>query len=372
MSFGELLLLVVVAYLFVSSLWSVDPQTTLRRAIVYLFFALGVIGVANILEGDEYINLMRKLILVAATASLALLAFSPAYALMSDGLLRGVFTHKNVLGQVMAAGVLTCLHGFRVGQNKKSCVALAVMFIAVAAAAKSATSLMIISLFLAAEILAAMFRRGAAAAVLATIVALPFAVFLVLSPSTLLEVLGKDSTLTGRTELWEIVKSAIAQRPVFGWGFSAFWSPLNPVATGISDSLGWQVPEAHNGWLELFLEVGYCGAFLFAIYFLRSVVIAVDCVRNNEVNLGQTLLLCCAGILLVGYTEEVLIDPGQISVNMLIVLGLIGERSLRGAALAKRPQLDSAALEYASRPDRYGGGPGSCDRALRTFRTQAR
>src|SRR5580704_1436505 len=55
LSLGAMLLLAVVAYLFMSTLWSVDPQTTLRRSFIYLIFVLASIGIANNLSGDEYL-----------------------------------------------------------------------------------------------------------------------------------------------------------------------------------------------------------------------------------------------------------------------------------------------------------------------------
>ena len=144
-----------------------------------------------------------------------------------------------------------------------------------------------------------------------------------------MDLLGKDATLTGRTELWYFVNIFISQRPLLGWGFGAFWSQTNSAANEISMNLGWSIPEAHNGLLELLLEVGVIGTSLFALVFVSNIWIAIRCLRTPASELGKTLLLCCGGILLVGVSEEVLVDPSQISVGLLFVMGLIGERTLR-------------------------------------------
>ena len=95
LSLAATLLLLVVAYLFMSVIWSVDPQTSLRRSFVYLFFVLGVIGIANSLNGDEYLELLRRLIFLSAIASLVFLAISPASVLMPDERpVQGVFAHR--------------------------------------------------------------------------------------------------------------------------------------------------------------------------------------------------------------------------------------------------------------------------------------
>jgi exopolysaccharide production protein ExoQ len=330
-SLGATLLLTVVAYLFMSVLWSVDPETSFRRAVEYFFFVLGVVGIANTLSADAYLGLLRKLVFLSAIASLLLLAVSPATVLQVEGELRGIFSHKNVLGQVMAAGVLASLYEMRSGGgNRRSCIAMIILFIGLTVAAKSSTSLMTVLLFCAVEILLAV--SGRHFAVIMTMVSIPTVLVIWLSPDFILDLLGKDATLTGRTELWYFVDICISQRPLFGWGFSAFWSQINPAANETSRTLGWSVPQAHNGVLELLLEVGGIGTSLFAIVFARNIWIAVRCLRTPAKELGKTLLLCCGGILLVGISEEVLVDPSQISVGLLFVMGLMGERTLRAGA----------------------------------------
>ena len=88
---------------------------------------------------------------------------------------------------------------------------------------------------------------------------------ILLSPDLILDLLGKDATLTGRTELWYFVNIFISQRPLLGWGFGAFWCQEIRRLNEISRNLGWSIPQAHNGLLELLLEVGAIGTS-----FLRS------------------------------------------------------------------------------------------------------
>ena len=330
-SLGATLLLIVVAYLFMSVLWSVDPETSVRRSVVYLFFVIGVIGIANTLSGDEYLDLLRKLVFLSAIISLVLLVISPVTVLMADGALCGIFPHKNFMGQVMAAGVLASLHGMRTGGgHRRSRAAMIVVFVGLTFASRSATAMMTIVLFCAVEILLVI--SGRYFMIILSILSIPALLLILLSPDLILDFLGKDASLTGRTDLWRFVDIDIAQRPLLGWGFDAFWALGNPAANEISANLGWHVPHAHNGLRELLLEVGGVGTSFFAIVFARNIWIATRCLRTPVKELGKTLLLCCGGILLVGVSEEVLVDPSQISVGMLFVMGLMGERMLRARA----------------------------------------
>lgn len=73
--------------------------------------------------------------------------------------------------------------------------------------------------------------------------------------------LGRDDTLTGRTEVWADLLPVAMQRPILGHGFGGFWAPLTRKMHDIG--------EAHNGYLEIMLELGFVGILLFSMFLLR-------------------------------------------------------------------------------------------------------
>ena len=160
---GGTLALALAAFLLLSALWSIDPQTTIRRGVLYVFFVIGVIGVAGNLDGDKFMDLLGVTCLLAAAASIVLLVISPRNALEMSGSneLRGIFANKNALGPVMAAGALASLHGIRIGGGRRlPNIFTLIVFIVVAFAAKSTTSLLIIFAFCTADRVVALFRRA--------------------------------------------------------------------------------------------------------------------------------------------------------------------------------------------------------------------
>jgi O-antigen ligase len=303
---------------------------------LYLFFVLGVIGIAGSLEGDEFMDLLRDICFWSGVASLLLLPILPHVVMMPEGdALRGIFSHKNVLGQVMAGGALASLHSIRLGGARRwrGILSLAVVVIA-AFPARSATALMTIFVFCGMSFVGSMLGRGGVSRILGiccVLVMTPLMVATMVFPDALLETLGKDPTLTGRTELWEYVIGFISQRPILGWGLTAFWSTANPLADEVSAALGWTVPEAHNGLLELLLEVGVVGTALFVALWVRNLVLALRCLRTDAREMGMSALLCLCGIIMVGMTEQVLVDQGQVSVSVFFVTGLVCEKALRTA-----------------------------------------
>ena len=343
---GGILGLAAAGLLLLSALWSIDPQTTMRRGVLYLFVVVGAIGVSSNMDGDEFIGVLGLACGISAVASILLPAISSGDALMGDSDFRGIFSHKNVLGQVMAVGALASLHGIRVGGRKRlRNVVMLALFTIVALAAQSATSFMTIFAFCGAEVIITLFRKGAAARVMAigaVALMVPVVVVATAFPDSLLELIGRDPTLTGRTDLWAYVLTDIAQKPLLGWGYAAFWSPNDPAALEISNVLKWYVPQAHNGVLEMLLNIGLVGTAFFIFLWARNVWLALRCLRTPQKGLAISSLLSFGGILLVGISETVLTNPLQVFTPLFFITGLMCERAVQAA----RPRRYLAASPY--------------------------
>jgi len=330
---GAMLAIALAAFLALSSVWSLEPQFSARRGIQYLFFILGVIGLVNTLDGDKFLGLVGDVCLLSALISLGLMVVSPGLANMPNSTdLRGVFAHKSVLGQAMETGALMSLYRIRENPRKMPGIAMLLVFTVTTIAAKSMTSLLTIVVYSCAELIIVLVRRGGASRLLglgSIVLLMPVIVVAMVFPDQILEMLGKDPTLTGRSELWGYVIQFIAYRPVLGWGLGAFWSPSNPLAVGVSESLGWIVPQSHNGLLEMLLEVGAVGTIFFLIIICRNVMIAFRTLATAVGDIAISLLLCVGGILLVGITEGILLDPAEPALSIFFGMGLICERALR-------------------------------------------
>ena len=69
--------------------------------------------------------------------------------------------------------------------------------------------------------------------------------------------LGRNSSLTGRTEIWDILLHWDIN-PVFGQGFESFWLGDRPDKIAQMEP-GLNINEAHNGYLETYLNIGLLG-----------------------------------------------------------------------------------------------------------------
>jgi exopolysaccharide production protein ExoQ len=79
--------------------------------------------------------------------------------------------------------------------------------------------------------------------------------------------MGKDPTLTGRTELWQQL-FGFHTNPIFGTGFESFW--LGDRIRRFFELYRWHANEAHNGYLETYLNLGLIGLFLMIGLFIAT------------------------------------------------------------------------------------------------------
>ena len=88
-----------------------------------------------------------------------------------------------------------------------------------------------------------------------------------------LDFTGKDITLTGRTDLWMVAFGQIAERPLLGAGFQAFWVPGQPLAEqlwadfGITGRSGFNF---HNTLISNAVEIGVLGTAVQTLIFMSA------------------------------------------------------------------------------------------------------
>lgn len=97
--------------------------------------------------------------------------------------------------------------------------------------------------------------------------------------------LGRDTTLTGRTELWESL-SKIPVNPVIGVGFESFW--VGERVEGLWKKYWWKPNQAHNGYYEMYLNLGYIGVTLQLGMMLAGYLTARKTIQSAMLNAGDS------------------------------------------------------------------------------------
>ncbi|MDR6904627.1 O-antigen ligase [Agromyces sp. 3263] len=211
--------------------------------------------------------------------------------LFDGGPIEGIVASRNILGMVallglIVFGVLLAAGSVRRAQG----IGWLVVSGGVLLLTRSATVILVAVLVLAALGFAVWARRvgpdrrrgvyWAAAGALVASVGL-----LVIFWNALLELFGKSEDLTGRFDIWNAVIGLAAQRPWFGWGWVGYWVPWVEPFDGLAVRNGVEYLQAHNAWLDVWLQLGFVGVIAFASIVIgalwRSWFLAVDRPRDE-------------------------------------------------------------------------------------------
>ena len=129
----------------------------------------------------------------------------------------------------------------------------------------------------------------------------------------LLTAMGKDITLTGRTGLWEAVLDMVQERPWLGYGYSGFWLGTDGEGSAyVLQLVGWPATYSHNGVLDLLLDVGYIGLFVFLLSFAISWFGAIALARSTKTSNGFWPLMLLTFTLLSNVTDSTILRQNSI------------------------------------------------------------
>jgi exopolysaccharide production protein ExoQ len=137
----------------------------------------------------------------------------------------------------------------------------------------------------------------------------------------ILTLLGRDPTLTDRTLIWDTVRSQ-AGNPWVGTGFMSFWQGerLLNIADTLKMSSGY-ITQAHNGYLEQYVNLGYIGV-MFIAGIVLSAVIRIHKQFATDYSGAVLCFTIVIAALLYNYTEA---SFGGVN-NMWLLLLLTGFR----------------------------------------------
>jgi O-antigen ligase len=277
----SLILFLPVLLAVASTYWSSDPDVTLRRGIalfgttalgLYLAARFDVREIATLLFGSLSAIVSLSVVAAVLAPGFGVHQASDALTAHHAGLWRGLYWHKNDLGPVagMLALVIIALWPIiplRWPMKLGSFIVAAVVVVRSGSAQALGqfvliTSLMLLHLFYGR--LAPMTR--AAVFVVLVMAALPLAWFYDDIERTLLGLLGRDATLSSRTYIWQAAVLGGLKHPVLGNGYQVGWY-------GGADVFAMQLyyiegGHAHNGYLQIWLDLGFVGAAMVACVIL--------------------------------------------------------------------------------------------------------
>jgi exopolysaccharide production protein ExoQ len=268
-----------------SYFWSIAPDQTARRAFAVVCTTLGGVVMASRFRWSQIAEVTAIAFAVLAVLSLLVCLAVPRIGVMSEifpGAWRGLWVEKNVLGGIMALG-FSIFASAAILNPRRALVwcGFAVLALFLVLMSQSKTSL--VSLLLGAMAMGFIWivQRGPAIGVASVWLAVSACVlvgaFIFFASDVFFELLGKDATLTGRTEIWTAIIRQIEQRPWTGYGYQAVWSDKSgrgPFAWIVKEA-GFTPQHAHNSWLEQWLGMGLLGLAAWGLFYLQTMMTAI-------------------------------------------------------------------------------------------------
>ena len=257
----------VLALCFLSTIWSVYPAMTIRRAVtlsacvffgIYCYYEFGL---------AKTVELMAKTTAVLAVLSLLAYYFMPSIgretAQNYENALKGMYSQKNSIGAAMLLASNYYLFAFFAKRKIGFLGAIGGLAVLVCLAlSASATALIIFaSLFVVhfRNFIRRFWRLRLVLTYGVSMVVLVLASALIAAPAELFGLVGRDLSFTGRVPLWQNVIHAIMAKPILGYGFAAFWNHDSALVQTIWKYTGWEAPDAHSGYLDALLQLGIVG-----------------------------------------------------------------------------------------------------------------
>ena len=314
-----------------STFWSDVPVATLRSSLFLVKITLFGVYFATRYSLKEQLRLLAVTFSIVVLLSIAIALALPSYGVMSlqeggvhAGAWRGIYMHKNGLGRMMVLSALVFLISTS-SSRKYRWIAWAgfILSIAIVVLSTSKTSLAILLTLIVLLPFYKALRWSSSLAIsffIATIlVGGSVAVLLLSNAEFILGAFGQDLTLTGRTDLWAAVLGKIGERPWLGYGYGGFWRSLEGESAEVLSIVRWAAPHSHNGFLDLWLDLGLLGLLAFALSFLAVCWRSVLCLRITKTSEGLLPLAYLTFLLLANLTESSLLRQNSLWILFTVV-----------------------------------------------------
>ncbi|UVK39174.1 O-antigen ligase family protein [Mesorhizobium sp. AR10] len=333
--------LLFVAYVCLSVFWSHAPSITARAAIQYFSHILCAYIAARTVS-------VRTLVVGSLIGIFFVLLYSlrvGGYATdIIDGTTNfvGAFGSKNQVGFFSSLGIYLCFVFaifYRRGWPSLVWTApiglLSVYMLAIAHSATSVASLpaalAIVILLAMSKVLSRRYRRVLFAVGACTLVASVFAALNLGLMDFVLGIFGKDSTLTGRTYLWEQGWEAAQQFPILGYGYAAYWVQGFAEAERlwaeffITTRTGFHF---HNTYIETLVELGFVGMSLISLIILRAFYGHISTVIFRDWRADSVVLAGAVGLMLLRSFFEVEMLGPYFTASFVVYYSLFKLRSV--------------------------------------------
>ncbi len=333
------------AWWLASFVWSPLPGEWINITITQLSWTMLLMVVASTLPRDKIVSALLFTVYAMIAWTFVYTALHPGDStVLLNGATgevvnvgwRGAFGHKNVMASFMILGMLVVL-GFepRVGRRRAAVFAMVGLVLLSRSGTGAGGMIAALAVFaFCRRVSRASGRKVGVTVTIAGLSAVVALVGVVTSLPAIVKLYGKDLTFTGRTEIWSASLQAIYRKPWTGYSWGGVWiDPSKEPTFTIVRRLGFIVFHAHNGPIELMLELGVVGLALYLVMF-GSVVRDGARLMHRDPAIAQIVLGFSALVLVTSISEVLVVGPW---LSILVFLRTLALRTLHETRDAATP-----------------------------------
>lgn len=310
---------ILVAFLLfclASVTWSVSPILTAVNATLVVLSAVVASYLGVRYRDEQWLRITLWFSGAAVLLSYLLVWLVPGAAIMStfalEGNWRGVFSHKNYTGAIVAYG--SSVIGLAYFTYRRAIVKAGLLLLLVASViligfTRSATGVVLLGALLGLLLAFLLWNRfggrlqrfhyAVAAAILAVLGGA-----LIVSRNSLFALIGRSSNLTGRVPLWAYIIDLTAKHNIWlGYGLWTVWRFLD-FRLRAEAALHWsfQVINGHNGFVDVFTYLGLVGLALFSALTVQTLWKTFSYAIKAKTTYAIWIVLTAAYVVLVNLT----------------------------------------------------------------------
>ena len=282
-----------------SAIWALAPEISTRRFFLQVSIVVTmVLSIASMQRPKDVLEPLFWLM----TVTLAVNLFAVATRMPGPLGYEGIYPQKNTLGAVAAVAMLFAGRRVLTGSMPGRLVAIGTFSLGavllILSQSKTSQGLVIIAPMLALGVfmLCRLFRLSALVVIsgvtlLAALCLLYATATYDSSSATIFAWLTGNPTLTGRSAIWGFAGGYIDHRPWFGYGYQSFWN-IGPISPNLKEAPSFiaKMPNAHNGYIDLIVQLGFIGFAVFAMLFLATLG-KIGRLMTSDAPLGLFLLV---------------------------------------------------------------------------------
>ncbi len=313
-----------------STQWSIDSGTTMRRCVLILCCVIGCFGFSRFLRVQDVVFAALMVSLAYLMLGVTMELFYGSFRPHSSGYRFAGTMHPNMQAANLAMGAIAAWVMAKIRPQAKAIFlglfGLLFLFLIVTKC-RSATGTVPVALGVI--WLASQPSKNVFIGVLAGF-------WLIASAGLICMVSGFDpidqyqevllmgrgeetgSSLTGRLPLWQDLTEYISRRPWKGHGYRAFWNPRHIYEIAVSQQ--WVISEAHSSYVDATLQLGLIGCILFVLTEICTLFYAAILFRRTK---RPAYLFLVGGVVFCiarGLTESGMSDPNAPTAFLFLAL----------------------------------------------------